>query len=71
VPHAATLALGPGGIARSGPGVGWYWDPYFGAFTFFPAERIYYDPFGWGFYSPIVVYYSPFLYYRSLSSRIW
>jgi hypothetical protein len=33
-------------------GNGWYWDPWFGAYTFIPADGIFYDPFGWGFYSP-------------------
>ncbi len=43
-------------------GAGWYWDPAFGAYTFIPANGIFYDPFGWGFYSPWVVYSAP--YYR-------
>ena len=33
-------------------GDGWYWDPWYGAYTFIPADGIFYDPFGWGFYSP-------------------
>ncbi|HTR64705.1 MAG TPA: FecR domain-containing protein [Terriglobales bacterium] len=43
-------------------GTGWYWDPWFSAYTFIPADGIFYSPFGWGFYSPLVVYRSPFLY---------
>jgi hypothetical protein len=48
---------GPGWI-----GPGWYWDPWFDAYTFIPGAGIAYSPFGWGFYSPIVVYRSPFYY---------
>jgi hypothetical protein len=33
-------------------GDGWYWDPWFDAYTFLPADGIFYSPFGWGFYSP-------------------
>jgi hypothetical protein len=46
-----------------GPGWGWggwYWDPWFSAYTFMPWGGIYYSPFGWGFYSPGLVYRAPF-----------
>ncbi len=46
-----------------GPGWGWggwYWDPWFSAFTFMPEGGIFYSPFGWGFYSPGLVYRAPF-----------
>jgi FecR protein len=49
-----------GGPGWFGPG--WYWDPWFGAYTFIPGAGIVYSPFGWGFYSPIVVYRTPFFY---------
>ncbi len=39
---------------------GWYWDPWFSAFTFLPGGGIFYSPFGWGFYSPGLVYRAPF-----------
>jgi hypothetical protein len=39
---------------------GWYWDPWFSAFTFMPGGGIFYSPFGWGFYSPGFVYGAPF-----------
>jgi hypothetical protein len=48
---------GPGWV-----GAGWYWDPWFGAYTFIPGDGIFYSPFGWGFYSPFAVYGSPFFY---------
>ncbi len=43
-------------------GSAWYWDPWFGAYTFIPANGIFYSPFGWGFYSPFAIYRSPFFY---------
>jgi hypothetical protein len=41
-------------------GAGWYWDPWFSGFTFLPADGFFYNPFGWGFYSPVMVWRSPF-----------
>ncbi len=43
-------------------GPGWYWDPWFDCYTFIPGAGIAYSPFGWGFYSPLYVYRSPFYY---------
>ncbi|MGC2169827.1 MAG: hypothetical protein WA623_00415 [Candidatus Sulfotelmatobacter sp.] len=61
-----------------GPGWGgWYWDPWFSAFTFVPGGGIFYSPFGWGFYSPVLVYRAPFYgghYYHTFSAtnvRAW
>jgi len=54
---------GPGFYAPGWYGLGWYWDPWFGAYTFLPADGIFWSPFGWGFYSPIVVYRSPYWFY--------
>jgi len=48
----------------SSSGDGWDWDPYYGAYTFIPADgSIFYSPFGWGFYSPYGVGYAPFGFY--------
>jgi hypothetical protein len=61
----ARIYIGPG-PSWYGPGwfgAGWYWDPWFGVWTFIPADGIFYSPFGWGFYSPIFVYRSPFFFY--------
>lgn len=46
----------------SGPqiGTGWFWDPWYSAYTFIPGNGILYSPFGWGYYSPTLFYESPF-----------
>lgn len=33
-------------------GPGWYWNPWYSAYTFIPGSGILYSPFGWGFASP-------------------
>jgi hypothetical protein len=51
-------------VGSGGPGwygTGWYWDPSFSAYTFVPAAGIFYDPFGWGFYSPWMIYGAPYV----------
>jgi hypothetical protein len=40
-------------------GSGWYWNPWFAGFTFLPGNGFFYSPFGWGFYSPLVVERGP------------
>lgn len=57
------VGVGPGWYGPGWYGPGWYWNPWFGAWTFLPAEGIYYSPFGWRFYSPILIYHSPRFYY--------
>lgn len=52
--YVANGWYGPGWV-----GAGWYWNPWFGAYTFIPADGIFLSPFGWGFYSPLVVFRSP------------
>ena len=57
---AATRYAGGGGWS---PGVwdgsGWYWDAGFDAYTFIPADGIFYSPFGWGYYSPWFAFGAP------------
>jgi len=55
--YVANGYYGPGWI-----GSGWYWAPGFG-YTFIPGDGILYSPFGWGFYSPLVVYRAPIFYW--------
>jgi hypothetical protein len=40
-------------------GSGWYWSPWFSTYTFVPAAGYFYNPFGWGFYSPLWVNAAP------------
>lgn len=49
-----------GSFAPGWWGAGWYWDPWFDGFTFLPADGFFYNPFGWGFYSPIMVWRAPY-----------
>ena len=35
---------------------GWYWNPYFGMFTFIPPGDVCYDPWGFAYWSPFTVY---------------
>jgi hypothetical protein len=44
-------------------GDGWYWDPWYGAYTFIPDDGIFFDPFGWGFYSPWFAFGAPYFGY--------
>ena len=52
---------GPGLWGAGFWGPGWYWDPWFAGFTFIPGGGFFYNPFGWGFYSPAFVYRAPFV----------
>jgi hypothetical protein len=45
-------------------GAGWYWNPWYSAYTFIPGDGFFYNPFGWGFYSPFGVYRAPFFGFR-------
>jgi hypothetical protein len=55
---ARTYVGGPGWY-----GAGWYWDPFFTAYTWIPGSGIFWSPFGWwGFYSPFWVGYAPYYY---------
>jgi hypothetical protein len=36
-------------------GGGWYFNPYFGMYTYMPLNGFAFSPFGYGFYSPLVV----------------
>jgi hypothetical protein len=48
------------GVVRTGMvGSGWYWDPWFAGYTFLPGSGFFYNPFGWGFYSPLMVWRAP------------
>jgi len=57
------IGPGPGWYGPGWVGWGWYWSPWFGVYTFLPADGIFWGPFGWPFYSPIGVYWSPYVFY--------
>lgn len=44
-------------------GADWYWNPWFDAYSFIPADGIFFSSFGWGFYSPWCLGYAPVLPY--------
>jgi len=46
-------------VSESGGGwnsSGWYYNPYFGMFTFIPMSGVFYNPYGFRYYSPGFVY---------------
>jgi hypothetical protein len=60
---ARTYAGGAGWSPSAWYGDGWYWDPGFDAYTFIPGDGIFFDPFGWGFYSPWMAFGAPYFGY--------
>ncbi len=61
VDTARTYAGGGGYAPSMWNGNGWYWSPGYSAYTYIPADGIFYDPFGWGFYSPWYAFDAPYL----------
>ena len=45
-------------------GPGWYWNPWWNMYGFVPGAGLIYSPFGYPFYSPVVVYRAPVFGYR-------
>lgn len=56
---ASTVIVG--GPSWWGPG--WYWDPWWGMYSFLPGDGFLYSPFGWPYYSPLFLYRTPGFYY--------
>jgi FecR protein len=52
-------------------GGGWYWSPWYDAYTFIPGSGFLYSPFGWSFYSPRRVYRSPYFSYGRFQHRFY
>ena len=50
---AAKSLLDSGTVWNSG---GWYWNPFYGSYTFIPLRGTLYSPYGFGFWSPVSVY---------------
>jgi len=63
VDQARRYAGGAGWSPGGWYGDGWYWNPWFSAYTFIPGDGIFYDPFGWGFYSPWMAFGAPYFGY--------
>jgi hypothetical protein len=64
--YLAEANIGEARVYAGGPGffgAGWYWNPWYSAYTFIPGDGFFYNPFGWGFYSPFFVYRAPFFGY--------
>jgi len=38
-------------------GAGWYWNPYWAMYSFIPGDGFFYNPFGFGLYSPLYAGY--------------
>lgn len=51
-----------GGYGPSWYGTGWYWNPGFNTWAFVPGGGYFYNPFGWGFFSPAYAYRAPIYY---------
>jgi hypothetical protein len=45
-----------GQYAGSSYAAGWMWDPFFYGYTWLPGDGMFFNPFGWGFYSPWWIY---------------
>ena len=56
-----------GGLAW--PSAGWYWDPWYSAYTFVPGSGLLYSPFGWTYYSPWWDVEAPYLYRGRIRHR--
>jgi hypothetical protein len=52
-------------------GTGWYWNPWYGTWSFIPATGFYDNPWGFGFYSPRYWAYYPPAYYYSRPVPGW
>jgi len=57
--NAAQMYYANGWYGPGWWGPGWYWDPWFAGYTFLPGSGFFYNPFGWGFYSPLMVWRAP------------
>jgi hypothetical protein len=69
---AARMYTGVSGFyANPWYGDGWYWDPYFDAYTFIPGDGIFFSPFGWGYYSPWFVGGAPYFGYGGIHHHFW
>jgi hypothetical protein len=52
-------------------GTGWYWNPWYGTWSFIPASGFYGNPWGFGFYSPRYWMWNPPVYYYPRPTPGW
>jgi hypothetical protein len=60
----ANLELASQYAGNAGFAPGWAWDPYFYGYTWLPGDGLFWNPFGWGFYSPYYIWGGGFIYGR-------
>jgi hypothetical protein len=60
----ANLELAQQYAGSAGFAPGWAWDPYFYGYTWLPGDGLFWNPFGWGFYSPYYIWGGGFVYGR-------
>jgi len=60
----ANLELASEYAGNAGFAPGWAWDPYFYGYTWLPGDGLFWNPFGWGFYSPYYIWGGGFIYGR-------
>jgi hypothetical protein len=46
-------------VNNYGWGGGWYFNPYFGSYSYLPGDGLFYSAFGYPFYSPLYLYRTP------------
>ena len=58
----ANMSTAQSAYAGYGPwwGAGWYWNPYFAAWSWLPGDGYFFSPFGYPFFSPGYVRYAGF-----------
>jgi hypothetical protein len=60
----ANLELASQYAGNAGFAPGWAWDPYSYGYTWLPGDGLFWNPFGWGFYSPYYIWGGGFVYGR-------
>jgi len=60
----ANLELASQYAGDAGFAPGWAWDPYFYGYTWLPGDGLFWNPFGFGFYSPYYIWGGGFIYGR-------
>ena len=59
---SANLSLAEQYAGAPGFYPGWFWDPALYSYTWLPGDGLFWNPFGYGFYSPYYLYAGGFIY---------